>query len=838
MKHYRTAILIICVIFLTPLLSISQSDNEIEKLFNPPPNSKLDMMPKSADFSPYYTWRFHKNGKLWNTINNNGILGNFFGVYDSEEARTAASYFFPRYSRIRHGFTTSLWVGGVIGRDTLVSTAQDVTYRGWWTRWRPELWPADYPDGDFKELERDLGAAFGSNLSRSQVIFEADFVDTFRYNSFVPYSNYDQRYHQPLDIKVTQTSFSWSYKYAEDFLIVRYTIENIGNNHIDDAFVGLYHTGAIHHIAELPYPRLDDIEGYIDSFPYEFEELGNEPMNISWTCDKDGYPQGSSWNMLSTKNCFGIAPLDVPDGANIMNFNWWVDISSDSWGPRKKGTADDPLRLFYGEYGAPLGDANKYYMMAHPEQDYCGYKAMKNNEFDGWMPPHEYGEQIARGHYVHYLTSFGPFDLAPNEKKSVVVVYTVGEAIHTYGGAYRDFFDPLDPDEFLDYLNFDDLITNVRWAKRIYDNPGVDTDFDGDSGKYFIYFDPVTEESLQVYYEGDGVPDFRGATPPPTPEIRVETEEGKIKIRWNGRITENYFDSFSLIRDFEGYRVYLARSKHVDDIVLLSSYDREDYSRWKWNHRRHRYEMTEIPFTLDSLRLIYEDDFEPLDYDRVNPLIIGTDYYYFTKVDYNYANLDNPNQIHKIYPDAIQDTSDVDDEGRMRFYEYEYIIDDLLPSIPYYVSITAFDFGHPAKSLEPLESSPYENMFEVFAVDQSEDAVFKDNKLNVYVYPNPYIADGRYARDGIENRFTDVHLDRSRTIYFANLPNKCTIKVFSLDGDLVKKVEHDEPPGSGTSTIERFDLISRNTQAVESGLFYWVVESEYGSQIGKLVIIK
>ncbi len=816
--------------------SFAYTAEELEMLFNPP-KDKLSIAPKSASFEPYYSFRFHRNGLLWNTVNNNGIIGNFFGVSDPEIGRTAAEYFFPRYSRIRHGFTTALWVGGIVGTDTLVSTALDVDYRGWWTPWQPEFWPDEYPLGDFKSSENDLGAEFGNTLSRSEVIFEATYTDTFRYNPFVPYNNYDQRYHQPLDIKVTQTSYSWSYKYAEDIMIISYKIHNIGNKPIKDAYVGFYHRGANHFINEIPL-RLDDQEGYIDSIVYEFEELGKEPMNISWSCDKSGHPNGQNWYPESSRNVFGIAPLALPKGANQRNFNWWVRDFGYSWGPRAKGTAENPLRLFFGELGIPRGDANKYYMMSHPEVDYTGYRAAVGDNSGKWMPPAKNGEEYAKGHFVNYVTSYGPFDLAPNEAKSVVVVHAIGEKIHTVGSAYTNLFDPYDPQKFIDYLDFDDLITNIRWAKRIYDNPGVDTDGDGDSGKYFIYFDPTTEESLQVYYEGDGVADFRGATPPPSPPIRVESEEGRIIVRWNGRDVENYFDSFSLVRDFEGYRIYLARSKTINDIVLVTSYDRKDFSRRKWNSKKRVYELKEIPFTLDSLRSLYGSDFVPLDYDRVTPLIVNDNYYYFTQVDYNASNLLDQSLIHKIYPDAVLDTSDVDEEGRMRYYEYEYIIEDLLPTIPYYVSITAFDYGHPAKSLEPLESSPYENMVEVFATDQKIEDIIKDNKLNVYVYPNPYIADGSYAAQGIENRFLGLSLDRSRTIYFANLPPVCTIKIFSLDGDLVKEIKHNKPDGSGTSSIERFDLISRNTQAVESGLYYWSVESEYGNQIGKLVIIK
>ena len=201
------------------------------------------------------------------------------------------------------------------------------------------------------------------------------------------------------------------------------------------------------------------------------------------------------------------------------------------------------------------------------------------------------------------------------------------------------------------------------------------------------------------------------------------------------------------------------------------------------------------------------------------------------------SELNDPLEIHKVYPDAICDSTDVDEEGRMRFYEYEFVVEDLMPTVPYYISVTAFDFGHPAKSLEPLESSRYENLTEVFAVNQGE-GVLQDNKLNVYCYPNPYLIDEDYAEQGFENRFTDLPVERARSIYFANLPNKCTISIFSLDGDLVKRIEHNEPEGSGTAAVERFNLISRNYMSVTTGMYYWVVESTLGNQVGKLVIIK
>ncbi|MCK4573594.1 MAG: hypothetical protein KAU36_04440, partial [candidate division Zixibacteria bacterium] len=85
---------------------------------------------------------------------------------------------------------------------------------------------------------------------------------------------------------------------------------------------------------------------------------------------------------------------------------------------------------------------------------------------------------------------------------------------------------------------------------------------------------------------------------------------------------------------------------------------------------------------------------------------------------------------------------------------------------------------------------------------------------------------------------TDRPDDRVRAIHFANLPPKCTISIYTIDGDLVREIEHDRDLGDPTAAHDEWNLITRNTQLVVSGLYYWTIESADGSvQIGKLVII-
>ncbi|RKX24265.1 MAG: hypothetical protein DRP46_13500, partial [Candidatus Zixiibacteriota bacterium] len=61
--------------------------------------------------------------------------------------------------------------------------------------------------------------------------------------------------------------------------------------------------------------------------------------------------------------------------------------------------------------------------------------------------------------------------------------------------------------------------------------------------------------------------------------------------------------------------------------------------------------------------------------------------------------------------------------------------------------------------------------------------------------------------------------------------------IFSIDGDLIDTIEHDFPEDSPGSMHETWDMISRNEMAITSGIYYFSVESDQGSQLGKFVVI-
>ena len=75
------------------------------------------------------------------------------------------------------------------------------------------------------------------------------------------------------------------------------------------------------------------------------------------------------------------------------------------------------------------------------------------------------------------------------------------------------------------------------------------------SGPSFL----VAIDSFKTYYRGDGLPDFKGASPPPAPVVNTFSAMGSVMLRWNGQDAETGRDQFTGQQDFEGYRVYFAK---------------------------------------------------------------------------------------------------------------------------------------------------------------------------------------------------------------------------------------------------------------------------------------
>ena len=105
---------------------------------------------------------------------------------------------------------------------------------------------------------------------------------------------------------------------------------------------------------------------------------------------------------------------------------------------------------------------------------------------------------------------------------------------------------------------------------------------------------------------------------------------------------------------------------------------------------------------------------------------------------------------------------------------------------------------------------------------------------NVYVVPNPFRQHSNLTGTGEKYRME-----------FVGIPGKCKIKIYTLTGDIVQEINHDDGSGSEAwGSISRSDYqLNKWTLGVAPGIYIYRVESfvpghEGESFIGKLAIVK
>ncbi|MFQ5650051.1 MAG: hypothetical protein ACE5IY_08920 [bacterium] len=167
------------------------------------------------------------------------------------------------------------------------------------------------------------------------------------------------------------------------------------------------------------------------------------------------------------------------------------------------------------------------------------------------------------------------------------------------------------------------------------------------------------------------------------------------------------------------------------------------------------------------------------------------------------------------------------DFGRNTGLAFNYV-DHVPNGKAFTYSVVSFDRGAPQIGLETLATSPLINATRLSA--SSRPSTKLDNRI--WVEPNPYV-----QRSGFEDQSlnADVLIELFREIHFVNVPAKCTIRVYTVDGDLVQTILHDNPNDSRA----RWNLISRNSRPIASGIYLFSVEAPDGDrQIGRFVVIK
>ncbi|MBN1347773.1 hypothetical protein JXJ21_00025 [candidate division KSB1 bacterium] len=167
--------------------------------------------------------------------------------------------------------------------------------------------------------------------------------------------------------------------------------------------------------------------------------------------------------------------------------------------------------------------------------------------------------------------------------------------------------------------------------------------------------------------------------------------------------------------------------------------------------------------------------------------------------------------------------------------EHQYTDVGLLNNLEYYYSVSAFSKPDLVAEFPAQESSVNQNAKPVVPGTAPPETVGQ-----VAVVPNPYRGDIAYhtynppweKADPSRKRW----MEQDRRIQFINLPQRCTINIYTLAGDKVETLEHQ----NAEVGYESWNLTSSVGQAVSSGIYLFTVEDLNNGevQVGKFVIIK
>lgn len=498
--------------------------------------------------------RVHRVGNMWMNITNWGFFGNYsiwggLGMDDPEYPGTwAPQCEYPANSDIQYLFQGALWLGAMVQEEGFefprVSTGTD----GWVRPRINEFYPPEEELGRIIEKSTRPNAwnRLGEYVTAEDAISEQDFVmvysDTLTDRFYVSDDPIDGA-HFPLGIKITQKSYSWSYNYAQNFIIIDWEIENIAGNYLKNLYIGLYVDADVGWEGESNNWFTDDICGFQRYFYYERPdgEIDSSVINTAWIADNDGRPvEVASGNDFTCSGITGVRVVRAPNPKLRTSFNWWISNGDPEldFGPAWED--DNSPGSWTDVYGTPMGDQKKYFILSNREFDYdqvyvADEDYIRGNPHvirDRWDPtdilethywkvpgvtdetPPERVANVANGFDTRYLLSWGPlgiFDhidnygnriyrLNPGEKFSMTIAYVAGDNFH-------DRNRPQPTSEVIDPTRFDlsSLRYNADWAARVYDNPLVDTYvYDWGNDHIMGTNDPDGTEGDGILDTGDG----------------------------------------------------------------------------------------------------------------------------------------------------------------------------------------------------------------------------------------------------------------------------------------------------------------------------------------------
>jgi len=772
---------ILAIVLLMTLPGISNAANKQTQLRGPIRDGFSTMGTR-----PIRDYRVHNVGDLWSATSNFGNYG------DPNAQRPSAEY--HAGSGIYYLWEGRFWFGTIVGGEYRVSHA-------------------DY--GNY-ELDPKEGSNFFFGAQKSIQ------------DSYVEFDDENTNVNQyPIGIEVHQRSLTWSMPQYNNFIVYEYDIINHSGSTLSNFVVSwVFDCDVASGPNGVPNANIDDLvdyDGYtgaVETNKYKYDIV--DPLNLNGNgtgYDEFGIPYGMAY---APSNQAPTNPNYDPTKIRSDGIYDEYQIYLDPTGPviYKQTTPGVPLTNAAGDtMHGWLVSRNTSYMFdadnpASPQNDFGERQANPpETGFIGGrliytsMPPyHEAPEDTMIRPYVHQWWNWESDPGSDREK----YLYMIGAHPSSQGKKFLPLPFDIGAPTF-DYRYMIGTGPFMNWAdgdtiKLVYAY-GVGLGLQGlrsamdnamiayYSGNRVIIGDPAHPTAFNSDYHQDG--HFSLPIPPEIPELRYSAGNESVSMVWDNR-AEITPDNFLGTLDFEGYKIYRSKYDAASWQMIYACDNRSDVVLVKdtYNNILNQ-KVTNTGDTLTSGTTAWNN-------------MTDTTQFHYVKV--------NLPPIRHAYTDT---------GGTFLGRTIERPVNGL----KYYYTVVAYDPDKPAYNLPSIESA--KSNYKKAASGAPEPVtpvagtapVLSNGKADlslVKVVPNPYRGSALF-----ESKF-------EHKVYFINLPVQAKISIYTMAGDLVKEIFHND----ASHGAEIWDLISRNNQAIVSGLYIYVVESGGDKKIGKMLVIR
>ena len=839
-------ILLVCALLIIaalPAAARTEMDHHTQ-----PPQDPLGTMLWDGSF-------VHNVGELHMNVTNWGLFGSYPGTGLAMAESPSAQW--PAGSGVEYLYSAGLWLGARVAGIPRVSTAFYeyelrpgiepiyTIYRSFEGSRGGNRLPSPSADDD-RDLSIDEDPIDGFDNDGDGSIDE-DFAaisnQMFRcsYRDDRPEAYANSPDHQPMNLLIVQESYQWQNDRVDDFVGVEYHIYNQGEQTLEEFYLAFFADPDIG-ARIMPNRWDDDVVSFVDLTGCVRKGAFEIPVHFAMGVASD--LDGDVGNAVGAPEALGQI--------GIMFMGHTTD----------PGGIKAPPRVTLSSWQAFSGNAS-FEDGGDPSNDEQRFQLMSAGSNDR-------AQSIPRDYRM--LLSAGPFLVESGDSLEFQVAFVVGEgreglldnagqAKLTFDGNWFNLDEDVETGKSCAETLIFDEATDVVWQSpcpwdsmkppidiprntRVWVNNDclVECEANIQCNSSVLDIAQCEAQTGTAEYWCTGIDGketqihWLFGSPPPTPNVRIWPTEGKNILFWDN-FSETVPDVSELIYDFEGYRVW--RADNWDRPFGSSVENGPSTDLW----------MLLSEFDIAN-GLGTDTGLEIIEY---HPNVDANLMAFYMEILMERPGIDSaldalPPQGYSI---ADGDTAiavakhNLGLPGGRNFYRYED--NRVHTGMHYFYSVTAIDhvplfddsgilIGYGAG----LSGDPSSGF--VYTVPQSSSQGSWDyDPEQVYVVPNPA------SRESLAPWSLNPNNDdpTGLKVEFRHLPAAvCTIRIYSLSGDLVetilhdatRAIEHGDYAATGTAN---WDLVSRNGQDVSSGVYIYSVEAEgFDSAVGKFVVIR